>query len=155
MKKFKYITIALKTLSVSAIAVILYQVIIAFPELPDQIEKHWDMQGNADQWGSKYNFLTIPIISIAIYLIFTISIKVESKKYKHLKSYPLFEVYIRLLLAVILAFLTFHIYLQSYKYIHGESLVEDFSIIYAMITIMFVTILVVRQGIKINNDQNA
>jgi len=70
--KFNWIDIILEIICIVGIGLIIYLIIITFPELPERIPKHWDYKGKPDQWGGKSNFLTIPVITIMIYIMLTI-----------------------------------------------------------------------------------
>ncbi|WP_169713630.1 DUF1648 domain-containing protein [Paludifilum halophilum] len=54
-----------------------------WPHLPDQIPIHYDLQGKADQWGSKWFTLLLILLMFLIYLGFTIL-----RKYPHQFHYP-------------------------------------------------------------------
>lgn len=48
--------------------------------MPDRIPMHYDMAGNIDRWGSKYESLIFPILILAISLLWTLMIKYFEKK---------------------------------------------------------------------------
>ncbi|QKG85028.1 DUF1648 domain-containing protein [Kroppenstedtia pulmonis] len=54
-----------------------------WPHLPDQISIHYDLQGNANQWGSKWLTLLMILLTFLIFLGFTIV-----RKYPHKFHYP-------------------------------------------------------------------
>lgn len=54
--------------------------IIVMGFLPDQIPMHYDMAGNIDRWGSKYENFLFPIIILVMTLIFHFSIRSCEKK---------------------------------------------------------------------------
>lgn len=70
-KLLKTLDIIFEILSLTGLGLIFYIVIITYPVLPEVIPKHWNFKGLADQWGNRANFLTIPIVTLCIYSIFT------------------------------------------------------------------------------------
>jgi len=48
--------------------------------LPDDLPTHYDINGNIDTWGSKYNKLIFPIIIIALTLVWKLLIRYFEKK---------------------------------------------------------------------------
>lgn len=55
-------------------------VIITFPIFPDKIPAHYDMAGNITRWGSKYESLVFPIITIVMGIILKASSKSGENK---------------------------------------------------------------------------
>lgn len=61
---------------------------IALPYLPDQIPTHWGINGQPDDWSSKYfGALLAPVLMIFIYGIMNITPKIDPKK----TNYPKFQ----------------------------------------------------------------
>lgn len=54
--------------------------VIVLQFMPDRIPMHYDMAGNIDRWGSKYESLIFPILILAISLLWTLMIKYFEKK---------------------------------------------------------------------------
>lgn len=50
----------------------LIYLILSWGKLPDKIPAHYNPAGVVDRWGSKNEILTIPIMSIALYILLTI-----------------------------------------------------------------------------------
>lgn len=48
--------------------------------MPDNVPMHYDMAGNIDRWGSKYENLMFPIIILAMSLFWTLFIRYFDKK---------------------------------------------------------------------------
>lgn len=48
--------------------------------LPDELPTHYDINGNIDAWGSKYTKLILPIIIIAVTLVWKLLIRYFEKK---------------------------------------------------------------------------
>ena len=48
--------------------------------LPDTVPMHYDMAGNIDRWGSKYENLIFPLILLAMSLLWTLLIRYYEKK---------------------------------------------------------------------------
>ncbi len=57
----------------------LLAVIAALQFLPDQIPAHFDINGNADRWGSKYETLVFPVSTVIFGAIMLITAKLSSK----------------------------------------------------------------------------
>ena len=53
---------------------------IALGFLPDSIPMHYDIAGNIDRWGSKYESLIVPVTILVFSLIWTLSIRYYEKK---------------------------------------------------------------------------
>ena len=53
---------------------------IALVFMPDSIPMHYDMAGNIDRWGSKYESLILPVMILVISLIWTLCIRHNEKK---------------------------------------------------------------------------
>lgn len=54
--------------------------VIVLQFMPDRIPMHYDMAGNIDRWGSKYESLIFPILILAISLLWTFMIEYFEKK---------------------------------------------------------------------------
>ena len=51
---------------------------VAWPTAPDRIPVHWDVHGEADGYGGRFEgLLLIPLIGLAIYLLFLILPKLD------------------------------------------------------------------------------
>lgn len=56
--------------------------LIALPSLPEQIPAHYNIYGQVDRWGSKYESLILPAISIVIGIIIILLVRHFEKKEK-------------------------------------------------------------------------
>ena len=65
---------------ISFIALVATAVMI--PLMPERIPMHYDMAGNIDGWGSRYESLLFPAIIIALSLFWTLLMKYYEKKAK-------------------------------------------------------------------------
>ena len=53
-------------------------------KLPEKVPVHWDIHGEVDRYGSKWELLLIPfLLPLLVYLIFTIVPRVDPKKQIH------------------------------------------------------------------------
>lgn len=59
---------------------------IAVQFMPDKVPMHYDLSGNTDRWGSKYEFLLISGIFLPIMFIFIVMIDRFEKKAKNAPS---------------------------------------------------------------------
>ena len=48
--------------------------------LPDTVPMHYDLAGNIDRWGSKYEELILPAVAIVLALLWTLMIRYYQKK---------------------------------------------------------------------------
>lgn len=62
---------------ISFIPLLLSCVVVRF--LPDKIPMHYDMAGNIDRWGAKYETFIFPVIIIAFSLMWTVMIAIYKK----------------------------------------------------------------------------
>lgn len=53
---------------------------VFFSVAPDQIPVHYDIRGQVDRWGSKYEFVILPFLSLASGLILGLLARYEGKK---------------------------------------------------------------------------
>ena len=52
-----------------------------WPDLPDQVAVHWNLQGEIDRYGDKTELLLIPfLLPLLIYLIFLLVPVIDPKK---------------------------------------------------------------------------
>lgn len=59
--------------------------IIMFGKLPDEVPTHFNINGEADGWGSKYTMIVVPLIALVVCL------PLEAlEKRPHLHNYPAF-----------------------------------------------------------------
>ena len=58
----------------------LFGTMATLPFLPNSVPMHYDISGNIDRWGSKYENLIFPIIIIAMSIFWTIMINNYEKK---------------------------------------------------------------------------
>ncbi|WP_332645294.1 DUF1648 domain-containing protein [Lysinibacillus sp. 54212] len=58
-------------------------IIINWSALPNEVPTHFNFEGVADGWGSKYQMLLLPVISIVIYIMMEV---IERKPHTH--NYP-------------------------------------------------------------------
>lgn len=61
----------------------LFAVLISLQFLPDQIPAHYGISGEVDRWGSKYETLIFPGITIVFGLFMLVITKYASKQEKH------------------------------------------------------------------------
>ena len=54
--------------------------LILLPQLPDQIPLHWNIQGEVDQYGSKYTTLLLPVFVLVIQWLCVLISTIEPKK---------------------------------------------------------------------------
>lgn len=57
--------------------------ILVYVKLPDTIPVHFNMQGEADRYGSKAVIFIFPVIALILYLVLT-----KLNKYPHIFNYP-------------------------------------------------------------------
>ncbi len=74
--------------AIEAIALIGVALIVALPihfwqSLPDQVPKHFGLVGQADAWGAKVWVLTLPMLSVLLYVGLSLL-----SKYPHRFNYP-------------------------------------------------------------------
>ena len=55
-------------------------IIYVWGQLPDRIPIHFDLQGEANGWGSKYTIFLLPLMNIGIYLLFLFLPSVDPKR---------------------------------------------------------------------------
>ena len=53
---------------------------IVLPYMPDSVPMHYDMSGNIDRWGSKYENMIFPIIILIMALFWTLFIRYYDRK---------------------------------------------------------------------------
>ena len=53
---------------------------VAWNSLPNQIPTHWGISGQPDDWGGKISILLMPVISLSVYLLFTVLPKLDPRK---------------------------------------------------------------------------
>lgn len=80
LRRIDYI---LEALAAICILYAIVQIIVVYPQLPDSIPIHFDLQGTVDGWGKKSNILLYPLISLFIYSGMTVL-----NRYPHLFNYP-------------------------------------------------------------------
>lgn len=80
-------------------------------ELPSKIPIHWDLQGNIDRYGSKYELLLIPILlPLLIYITFLLAPMIIPKgKIKNIgNKYNTLKVLLTLLMSVIATYFLYY-----------------------------------------------
>lgn len=50
---------------------------IAYFYLPEQIPTHWNLQGQADQWGNRWNIFFMPILISVLLIVFFVTKKID------------------------------------------------------------------------------
>lgn len=58
-------------------------VLTAWPEMPDQVPRHFDAAGQADAWGSKATLLLLPGVNFAVFVMMTVI-----SRFPHISSVP-------------------------------------------------------------------
>lgn len=58
----------------------LFIIVLTLPFLPDSIPGHYDINGNIDRWGSKYEQLILPVFTIAFGFFMRLTAKLSAKK---------------------------------------------------------------------------
>lgn len=76
--------------------------LVIFGPLPDTIPIHYNLQGVADHWGSKYHLMALPLISLVL-IFFSFLINVKGKMDSSSKRVGLF---INLFLTIFFTFLS-------------------------------------------------
>lgn len=72
--------------------------LIVYGQLPDELPIHWNIQGEADDYGPKY---VLPLIHVAVYFLLLILPKIDPRK----KNYDIFsKTYFKLRFAIVLFF---------------------------------------------------
>lgn len=66
-------------LSLGIIVVMIGFLLVGWSSLPDQIAGHYNLFGEVDRWGSKWEMLLYPISVMIFYLIFTLIEKYPSQ----------------------------------------------------------------------------
>lgn len=73
-------------LELGAAAALLAQFLIvlaAWPEIPDQVPRHFDAAGQADDWGSKATLLLLPAVNFVVFVMMTVI-----SRFPHISSMP-------------------------------------------------------------------
>lgn len=90
MKKYKW--------SFLLIALSVLTSIIAFPYLPDQVPMHWNINGEVDQyWDKLYAVIFLPLIMIAMMILFIYMPKIDPKKENYKKFSSSYQIFITLM----------------------------------------------------------
>ena len=55
----------------------------AWPEIPDQVPRHFDASGQADAWGSKATLLLLPAVNFVVFVMMTVV-----SRFPHISSIP-------------------------------------------------------------------
>ena len=58
-------------------------VLTAWPEMPDQVPRHFDATGRADDWGSKATLLLLPAVNFVVFVMMTVV-----SRFPHISSVP-------------------------------------------------------------------
>ena len=131
-KTFKVIYLVLAILPLIA-------TIILLPSMQNQIPVHYNAAGMVNRWGSKYESLLMPVITIVTAIIFFIINKkiTEDKKYagnSKLISYTTFSV------ISLFSVISFIILYMGYNQIKNLSTTNFYQILSITLSIMFITI---------------
>jgi len=74
-----------------------------YPYMPEKIASHWNMQGNVDGYMSKFwGLFLMPIISLAMFLLFLFIPKIDPMKENIKKFREYFDIFILLLIVFFL-----------------------------------------------------
>jgi len=95
--------------------------IIALPFLPEQIPAHYNAAGQVDRWGSRYETLIFPAMTVLIGLIMLAASKYSEKKEKNGQNNA------KLVLITGIACCILFILMQAYYLYAGFQRVEDLS----------------------------
>ena len=142
-KLLKILDIIFEILSLIGLGLILYLLIITYPELPDRIPKHWNFKGVADQWGDKTNFLTIPIVSLFIYGIFSYVTMNQSNKAKlsinvgEINAKQIIRLN-RIFKTVLIGIFLLDIYGQSMNFLGKEAIISGSGVLTKIIIILII-----------------
>ena len=74
-------------LELGATAALLSQFLIvlaAWPEIPDQVPRHFDASGQADAWGAKATLLLLPAVNLVVFAMMTVV-----SRFPHISSLPI------------------------------------------------------------------
>ena len=74
-------------LELGAAAALLSQFLIvlaAWPEIPDQVPRHFDASGQADAWGAKATLLLLPAVNLVVFAMMTVV-----SRFPHISSLPI------------------------------------------------------------------
>jgi uncharacterized membrane protein len=68
------------------LAIPLVAAILLYPNLPEQVPIHWNIRGEADNYGSRaFGAFFLPLLNIAMYLLFLVLPKLDPKRANYLK----------------------------------------------------------------------
>jgi uncharacterized membrane protein len=152
-KLMKTIDLVCEILSLIGLVLIIFLVIITYPELPDRIPKHWNYRGIADQWGNKANFFTLPIITFFIYGVFSIVTTSRSNTFKlkasigEIKSRQIIRLS-RIFKTILVGIFLLTIYGQSMNFLERAPIIEGPGVLVKIIIILAFTGLLLLIGLR-------
>lgn len=130
--KRSYIIIILIILASFAIGIYLY------PDVPEKMASHWNAQGQVDGYISKFwGLFLMPIISLALFLLFTLIPKIDPLKENIAKFRKYFDGFI----VLIMAFL-FYLYLLTiawnlnFKFNFVQLLAPAFAVLFYYVGVL-------------------
>jgi uncharacterized membrane protein len=62
----------LEGVSLAALSFGILTLLQAWPDLPSQVPRHFDIAGKPDAWGAKVNLLVLPVVGVVVYLMLTV-----------------------------------------------------------------------------------
>ncbi len=127
--------------------------LISFFFMPDTVAVHFDMNNNADRWGSKYELLILPAIILLIGIVFLLVAKHLDKKEEHgNNNYNIFITTSIVILAIFNVLTYFTLYI-AFMDIQGfdASNIDLFSLITLLFGFAFIIIGNVMPKAKMNH----
>lgn len=135
IKRLNWIDWGLETLGFIGIVLIIYYAITTYPLLPEIIPKHWDYKGYPDEYGSRINFLTMPIIALIVYIGWTILLEYSQTKTQAavtssatIIQYSRFFRLFRLLKTGLIAFWLYDVYKHNTVFLGREPIIKNISL---------------------------
>jgi len=149
-------------LSLACVIINSFIILLNWNSLPAEIPSHFSTSGAPDTFASKWLMLLFPLLSIGIYFFTGLMIKNPSM----VRNYPYhittetrnahYEViremgsWIRF--GIIWIFTYIEILLIDY--ITGSNKINGLSLIFPIVLVIFVTVLIMRKGNKINSNES-
>lgn len=154
MKIIKWILLALTLLST----------IIMLFIFPDTIPVHFDINGVADRWGSKYEMLVLPLMSLLSFVLFECIKKSYDKKANSSdddkekaeisSNIKVMNITTWIILSLFLVMNIFFLY-ASYSQVYPEKALPDFDVMNAVTIVMGLTFIIMGNYMpKTRNNRN-